>query len=60
MPKPKKSASAPTPPPKMVVLTTRITVAERDQVRQAAGWGGLQMFVHDAVMAAVKKARKTR
>jgi len=44
--------------PEMVVLTTRITVTERDQIRAAAGWGGLQRFVHDAVMAAVEKASK--
>ncbi len=44
--------------PPMVVLTTRITAEERDQIRAAAGWGGLQKFVHDAVMAAVEKARK--
>ena len=42
----------------LVVLTTRITAEERDRVRQAAGWGGLQRFVHDAVMTAVEKARK--
>lgn len=54
MGKPKKGQ----PKAQMVVLTTRITPEERDRVRAAAGWGGLQRFVHDAVMAAVERARK--
>jgi len=60
MGKPTKGKSALTqgPQEQMVVLTTRITVAERDQIRAVAGWGGLQRFVHDAVMAAVEKASK--
>ena len=57
MASPKKDQSA--QPKMMVVLTTRITPEERDRVRAAAGWGGLQRFVHDAVMVAVEKARKT-
>jgi len=43
----------------MVVLTTRLTAEERDRVCAAAGWGGVQRFVRDAVMTAVERARKT-
>lgn len=63
MPTRKKSVPTTTPPsappqPEMVVLTTRLTAEERDLVRQAAGWGGVQRFVRDAVMLAVEKARQ--
>jgi uncharacterized protein (DUF1778 family) len=60
----KKPKSAPTqgsatqePQEQKVVLTTRVSIEERDAIRAAAGWGGLQRFVHEAVMAAVEKAR---
>ena len=60
MGKPQKGKSAPTQgqPQEMVVLTTRVTAEERDQIRAAAGWGGLQRFVREAVMAAVQRAKK--
>lgn len=59
MPTKKSPPTPPSPSHPLVVLTTRITPEERDQVRAAAGWGGLQRFVHDAVMAAVERSRKT-
>lgn len=59
-----KSATPPQQVPQphqpMVVLTTRMTAAERDRVRSAAGWGGLQRFVREAVLAAVERTRKPR
>ncbi len=57
--KPKSAPSAAQPPQEpLFVLTTRLTTAERDQVRAAAGWGGVQRFVHDAVMTAVDLAQR--
>lgn len=38
------------------MLTTRISLAQRDQIRRTAGWGALQLFVSDAVLAAIEKA----